>query len=191
MEEQANLSFIEQEWADLQHYIEHTLECLGVPPAAYRQVQSSAKSGAALMAEQISLIESAKGKQMPFSHYEEQLAQLCFDVFAAYYGGDKLDYVTLTIKWPDLWPSLPGPERDRADQWDLDNDLTSLIGLLVKRDNMTREEAVAHLEQVAADKIEQVKILGVEPAPVTVPTGEGMSPGDTLIDTEDTISEEA
>lgn len=180
--EQANLSFIAAEWEDLSQYIEHTLECVGVPPAAYRQVQTSVKSGAALMAEQISLIEAAKGRQMPFAGYEEQLAELCLKVAVAYYGDSQLaaaltDF-SLTVKWADLWPDMPGPERDRADQWDLDNDLLSLIMLLMKRDNMTREEAEAHLEQVAEDQDKQIEILGEEPVPLMVAPGDGMSPGD-------------
>lgn len=188
--EQANLSFVASEWEDLQNYIDHTLECLGIPPAAYRQVQTSAKSGAALMVEQISLIETAKARQMPFSHYEECLAKLCFTVFQEYYGTPLVDLkdFSLTVKWPSMWPDLPGPERDRADQWDLDNDLISLIGLLIKRDHLTEEEAIAHLEKVAEDKKEQERILGVEPPPVVVMGGDGMSPGD--LPQEDTNKED-
>ena len=190
--EQANLSFVASEWEDLANYIEHTLECVGVPPAAYRQVQTSSRSGAALMAEQISLIEAAKGKQMPFSHYEESLAKLCFQVALSHYkGGTLKDDFSLTVKWPDLWPQMPGVERDRADQWDLDNDLQSRIGLLVKRDNLTREEAEAHLEQVAEDKKTEEALFGPDiTVQQAIPTGDGSSPGDLETDQEDTTKSE-
>jgi hypothetical protein len=193
--EQANLGFVSQEWDDLDHLIDHTCECCGVPPAAYRQVQTTGKSGSALMVEQTSLLEWVKSRQHAFAEYEAALAKVCLQVQVAYYGETALtpalDDFSLTVKWADLYPNIPGDARDKADEWDLRLQLTSKIQLLMKRNSMTREEAVAHLQQVETDLKEEQAILGEVTAAVqqTANSGqEGQSPGDQETDGEDIIT---
>jgi hypothetical protein len=72
--------------------------------------------------------------------------------------------MVMTLRWPDMWPDIPGESRDKSDQWLLDNGLTSRTKVLMERDNLTREEAIAELEEVAEDLERERELFG-EPEP--------------------------
>jgi hypothetical protein len=175
-----DLGFVRQDWDDLQAYLDHTLEMVGVPPSAIRLVQDSARSGIAIVAEQLPLILWAQGRQRPFGHYERELARLVLEVGARHLEANSRPRLAadestverparpelaaraaelaaasidpgLVLSWPDLMPDLPGPERDQADQWLLDNKLISRVLLLMRREKLTRAEAELYLAQVAED----------------------------------------
>jgi hypothetical protein len=156
----------------------------GVPPAAVRLVQDASSSGIQIVVEQIPLILWAKKRQRPFAQYEQQLAQLTLRVGAKHLGAQTfdgyritagqlqtaVDTLALTLRWPDMWPDIPGDDRDKSDQWRLDNGLTSRTKLMMQREKLTREEAEAELEEVAEDLKRERELFGeAEPAPPTPP----------------------
>lgn len=175
---QADPSFVEADWQDTQSYIDHTLEMHGVPPSVIRMTQDSVRSGVAIVAEQLPVIAWAKARQKPFGFYEEELARLVLKIGAAHLGdqaedeykatADDLATVSahpgLVLKWPNMYPRIPGEDTDRADQFRLDTRLASKTILLMERECLTREEAEDRLEEVAEDlKREQELFADVEP----------------------------
>lgn len=162
---QADSSFVAAGWDDAQSFLDHSLSMHGVPPATVRLIQDSARSGVSIVAEQIPLILWAKSRQRPFACYEDSLAKLCLTVGAKHLEAQDFDEYRatasqlalaadepgLTLRWPSMYPKLPGEETDRADQWSLDNKLRSRTQILMERENLTREEAEAQLEETAKD----------------------------------------
>jgi hypothetical protein len=157
---QPDVSFVEAGWYDLQAFIDHSLEMAGVPPGTIR-MKLDAQSGVALVAEQIPLILWAQGRRRPFGYYEADLAKIVLQVGAQHLGNNGIATAAalaqaaldpgLVLRWPEMFPELPGPERDTSDGWQLENRLASRTRLLMKRHNFTREEAEAYLEEIAED----------------------------------------
>jgi hypothetical protein len=175
---QSDVGFIAAGWDDFNSYIDLTMEMNGVPPAAVRLVQDAASSGIQIVVEQIPLILWAQKRQRPFARYEHALANLTLKVGAKHLGAQSFDgyritasklqaaadTMVMTLRWPDMWPDIPGESRDKSDQWLLDNGLTSRTKVLMERDNLTREEAVAELEEIAEDLERERELFG-EPEP--------------------------
>ena len=157
------------EWMDIQGYIDHTLEMAGVPRSAIRLEQSGAVSGVAIVAEQWPLITRTKARQRPFNRYEAELAKVALAVGGAYYG--RADLIAASVKpmlqlaWPEVEISLPGPEKDAADDWELGHKLRSKIQVLMERRGVTRDQAIAELEQVVEDE-ELLISMGLSDPPV-------------------------
>ena len=184
---QPDPSFVDAHWGDLASYIDHVLETIGVPPATIRMVQASAKSGLAIVAEQLPLILWATGRQRPFAVTERELARVTIKVgeavlhrlgAAAPAWLDPGQADVLALRWPSLVPDVPaiGAEADAADQRSLALGILSRIQLVMRRFNLTREAALAHLQAVADDLAEEAK-LGLPPIPTTTLPGE--TPGAT------------
>lgn len=162
---QADSSFVAAGWDDLQAYLDHVMEMCGIPPAVVRMVQDSAKSGVAIVAEQLPVITWAKRRQRPFGYYEDELARLVLKVGARHLGSQAgMDYRAtardleavaeepgLTLHWPSLYPRIPGQDADTVDQFRLDHGLVSRTMLLMEREQLTREEAEGRLEEIAED----------------------------------------
>jgi hypothetical protein len=177
------VGFIGAGWEDFNSYIDLTMEMNGVPPAAVRLVQDAASSGVQIVVEQIPLILWSKKRQRPFACYEQSLAALTLKVGAKHLGAQTFDgyrvtaaklqaaanSLALTLRWPDMWPDIPGDDRDKSDQWRLDNGLTSRTKLLMQREQLTREEAEAELEEVAEDLERERKLFGEAEAAAPAP----------------------
>ena len=148
-------------------------------------------SGVAIVSEQIPIILWALSRQRPFSHYEDRLAKLVLKVGAAHLADNgvsagELEAAAadpgLVLNWPEMYPDLPGPERDQADQWLLENNLASRTQILMRRERLTHDEAEARLEQIAEDQARENEIFGaVGAAPAALPAA---APAD-LEDLED------
>lgn len=171
---QADSSFVAAGWDDLEHYLDLTLEMHGVPPAAIRMIQDSARSGVSIIAEQAPLILWAESRQRPYQCYEDDLAALVLRIGHQHLRvQQEREYLTtasqledvsyepgLMLRWPDMYPRIPGQETDQSDQWRLDNRLTSRTMLLMQRESLTREEAEAKLEEIAEDLKNEAELFG-------------------------------
>ncbi|MEK9735690.1 MAG: hypothetical protein VW239_00040 [Candidatus Nanopelagicales bacterium] len=174
---QADPSFVAAGWDDMTYAIDHCLEMAGVAPSEVRMVQDATRSGAAIVAEQIPAVSRAKARQRKASAEEDRLAEVVLRVGAAHLASPAnvvviqssvepgeaplpvrvspaqllaaAEDLRLVLHWPDLWPRIPGTESDQADQWMLDNGLTSRTQLAMARYHLTEEEATAYLETVA------------------------------------------
>ncbi len=147
-------------WVDadvklIEFYINHTLEMLGVPPSTIRLEQSSSKSGVALVAEQIPLLLWAEGRREDFQYYEESLARLILQVENAVRPNatyeTALRFENIQITWSSLYPDLPGPDRDSRTKFELENGLTSRIGIIMDRDGLDRDRAIEKYKQIQED----------------------------------------
>jgi hypothetical protein len=56
-------------------------------------------------------------------------------------------------------PDLPGQQRDAADQWMLDNQLTSRQRILQHRLKITGEEAEEQVEMIAAELLREAQLM--------------------------------
>ena len=175
---QSDPSFVEAHWQDTQSMIDHTLEMNGVPPSVIRMTQDSVKSGVAIVAEQLPLIQWANKRKRAFGYYEDELARLVLKVGSKHLGSQEddeyrataagLEMVSrnpgLVLKWPNMYPRIPGEDTDRADDFRLEKKLTSKTMLLMERECLTREEAEERLDEIAKDlKREQELFSEVEP----------------------------
>ena len=171
---QADSSYVASGWEDLTEYTNHTFDCCGIPQAAIRMEQTSTQSGAAIVAEQIPLILWAQSRQEPFSYYERSLAQLVLNVASSHLASQTVDEYRvrgpqleeaaydpqLMLRWPSMYPRIPGQERDLSDSWELDNGFTSITAKLMERESLTREEAEAKLEEIAKDRKREHQLFG-------------------------------
>ena len=57
----------------------------------------------------------------------------------------------LTLRWPKMYPDMPGPDQDASDDWLLQHQMASRTTLLMRRESMNRDEARAYLEEIADD----------------------------------------
>lgn len=170
----ADLGFIAADWMDLNFYIDHVLEMNGVPPVLIRMIQSSARSGESIKAEQTPLIQWVEGRRSQWADFEDDTALMAVKVTAAHlrnttgYDADaaKLQAIAddwqFTLRWPNLYTLTPGPERDLADDYRVERGYASKIMIVMERDGVTEIEAVEHLQKVH-EQNEALKALGIEP----------------------------
>ena len=162
---QADSGFVEAGWQDIQSFIDHTLEMNGVPPSVIRMTQDSVRSGVAIVAEQLPLMQWAKKRQKPFAYYEEELIRVVLHVAEMHLGRQEVEeyqatsrdlqvvaeHPGLVLKWPSLYPRIPGQDQDQADEFRLEHRLVSRTMLLMEREDLSREEAEERLEEIAED----------------------------------------
>jgi len=172
---QFDLGFVEAYWADIQSFLDHSMQCADVPPAAFRMLQDSARSGASIVAEQLPLIARAKGRRRAFASYEADLCRVTLRVGAAHLAANgrpiagALDEAAgdprLSLRWPEIGGRIVDPQRDQEDDYRLRNRLASRTQILMERFEFTREEAEAYLERTAEDLEKEAALLGAAPAP--------------------------
>jgi hypothetical protein len=168
-----DLAYIAADWLDLNNYIDHALETAGIPPGTVRMVGNAA-SGIAMMIEQAPLLAWAEGRRKPYRRYEDQAATMCCKVAATQFRRAQIEPAdwlaasaedaALSIEWPPLYVQLPGPERDRADSFDLGMGWTDKVRLLMEREDLTRDQALRRFAQVQQNNADLVA-LGVDPNP--------------------------
>lgn len=161
----ANLNF-SGIWEDISNHINTVLDGLGIPQTSYRMVDVSAQSGIAIIAEQAPLLTWAKKRQPAFIRYEKNLVRTILQVMQASYdfpdGGkaveDSLADLKYTVTWGEPEIPIPGPDRDQADEFELQNGLTSEVQIYMRRHGATREEALQAMARFAQDRAELLKI---------------------------------
>jgi hypothetical protein len=168
-----DLAFVQVDWDDLNFYIDHTLEMNGVPPVLIRMIQTSARSGESIKAEQTPLVQWVEGRRSAWADYEDDAAHKCVDVTAAHLrangvtaDADKLQAISddwqFTLRWPNLYTLTPGPERDLADDYRLERGYVSKVGIIMERDALSEVEAIEHLVKVQQQN-DMLASLGVDP----------------------------
>ncbi|WP_165231390.1 hypothetical protein [Aquisphaera insulae] len=172
---QADLD-IEGGWTNIRSVIDSELEGLGVPVTSYRMGSKPLASGAALAIEQKPLADYATERRQPFRRYERDLAVASLAVGGTHY--DRADLLAaakegrLSLAWPGAQVDLPGPERDAQDRAAIELGIESPVTIAMRRYGLTREQAIAHLAQVAADPglvREAAARLGVPTPPAVDP----------------------
>lgn len=171
---QANLSYVEMDWKDLNAYLDHILEMNNVPPALIRMVQSGARSGVSIVAEQLPLLTWVEGRRPVWLDYEDECAHKCVEVASAHLRRNGMGEAErifslladwhFTLRWPSLYTSLPGPEKDRSDDWRIKNGLASKVTVVMERQDLTEDEAYEVLLKVK-EQNDTLTSLGIEATP--------------------------
>ncbi len=149
-------------WANIRGVVDSELEALGVPLTAYRMDSQTLPSGAALVAEQKPLVDYATERREPFRRYEDDLKSVCLRVAGEYYGLPNLTAAAelpITLTWPAVTIDLPGQERDQTDADSVSAGYESPVMVVMRRFGMSRDQAIAHLQQVADDHAELKEIM--------------------------------
>lgn len=170
--------------AHLRGVIDLELEGLGIPLTAWRMDSNSLPSGAALEAEQKPLTDYAIERREPFRVYETGFATVALTVGGNFYGQSELltaaKNPTLNLTWPPPTISLPGADRDAADEASLAMGLESRVMIAMRRFGMSRDQAIEHLQQAIEDEAELAE-MGLTSPPkgaAAAPVPKGPDPND-------------
>lgn len=154
-------------WGDAENHLYTTLELHGVPRSAIRLEQSATASGVAIVAEQWPLITRARKRQRVAACAESALARVCLCVGGSYYGRDDLRQAAadpgLMLSWPEVQITMPGPDKDAADDYEVSRGYKSKVQVVMERRGMTREQALAELKQIADDNADLAD-MGIDAA---------------------------
>jgi hypothetical protein len=159
-------------WANIRGVIDSELEALGVPLASYRMNSATLHSGAALMAEQMPLVDYAMERREPIRKYEDDLKTVVLLVAGGYYGRAELVQAAklpISLTWSPATLDLPGQERDLVDTNSVAGGYESPIMIVQRRFGLSREQAIKHMQQVSDDHEELQKIMGWLVTPPAAP----------------------
>jgi hypothetical protein len=171
-----DLAYIDKDWADLNGFLDLTLEMYGVPPSLIRMVQSGANSGAALQVEQLPILGWVEGRRGNWACYEDAIALKTMKIAAAHLARypafayevqqiyEAIDEWEFSLRWPPLFVELPGPERDRSDGQRLKWRTASLVNIVQERLDLSEEEAYDHLNKVK-EQNDRLAAMGIDPYP--------------------------
>jgi hypothetical protein len=118
-------------------------------------------SGISVTAQEAGVIAYSKGRQPLFELHETRLAQLVCQIGACPVAGLPsleaelrafAEDPSLRVGWPEVSIDLPGPDRDNADTFELTNDLTDPIELLMRRQGLTEDEAIEQYRAIQRRK---------------------------------------
>jgi hypothetical protein len=138
-------------------------------------------SGVAIAASDADLITYAKGRQPLYELHETRLLSLVCRIAAsagasAGVSPELLSAVaadpSLRLAWPEVSIDLPGPDRDNADTFELVNDLTDPIELLMRRQGLTEPEAIEQYRAIQRRKQIAAALAADPMAEVEMPADE-------------------
>lgn len=158
---QADIDF-DGAWNDLIRYLNQVLESCRVPLAAVRMEQDASRSGIAILAEQIPLLNRARSRRRPFQVFESRIAKAILTCAGNHYGVPSLvqgaEKGRLTLGWSE--PSIPFPSIDRneVDKGDLELGVKSRLQIIQERYGCDRDRALELLRQIAEDRAEEEKL---------------------------------
>jgi hypothetical protein len=164
----------------------------------------SYSSGIEVVARRLPIYEQARVRQRPAGETEAGLFAVTCAVVGTWVGrqagGASAAELLAAAAAPEalvpVWPEpkipLPTPERDQADQAELDLGLTDPIEVLARRRGTTLEEAEALAKAIVERRARWNAMQGrAEPPAGTVPAGDSDSEGDGPADGEAGDEDEA
>jgi hypothetical protein len=145
-------------------------------------------SGLSIAAQDADLITYAKGRQPVWDRHENTVMGLVARIGACPLArtgalAPKLAAVAadpgLRVVWPEPYLDIPSRDRDDSDGWELANELTDPIELLMKRQGLTEPEAIDSFRNVQRRKSVAARIIAEESAAAETPevadgTGDGL-----------------
>jgi hypothetical protein len=168
---QVDHGYVASDWMDLNFFIDHNLEMSNVPPVLIRMIQSSARSGESIKAEQTPLIQWVEGRRNQWQEYEEDAAKKAVEVCGAHLRANGvnasqferlLDDWSFTLHWPNLYTITPGPERDLSDDHRVKNGYASKLTIIQEHHEMSEQEALELLMKVQ-EQNDLIASLGADP----------------------------
>ena len=175
---QATLA-VEQVWADIREFSRQLAEAVDLPPGALQLDYTDAPSGISILIRNAPLLARAHKRRPIYQWCETDLARCICECYGNHYGQAELvtasKNLDILLSWPEPRIPIPGPERDQADAFELQEGSKSRFQLIEERYGLTRDQAVEHFRQVADDEKEADKIKP-PPAPIDPSTGLPMEP---------------
>jgi len=175
---QAELA-IEGIWVDLEKYIRQVATAVDLPYTALELDYQDATSGIALIIKASPLLTRARQRRPIYQLAEMELARKILMCAGNHYGtaglADQVKKLELLLSWAEPRIPIPGPDRDQSDEWEMQVGIKSRVTVCMERYGLSREQAIEHLKQVAADEEEVKAILPQEltpPASETRPSEE-------------------
>jgi len=179
---QAQLA-IEAIWIDLEKYIKQVAAAVNLPYTAleleYNEAHGQQPSGISLIIRAAPLITRARQRRPIYQLAELSLARNILTAAGNHYAQPSMTaqakQLELLLAWPEPRIPIPGPDRDHADDWEMQVGIKSRITVCMERYGLTRDQAVEHIKQVGADEAEIKPEMQQEvqpPASATMPSQE-------------------
>jgi len=163
-------------WEDLSRYLKQVSAATDLPFSALELDYQDAPSGISLIIRSAPLITRAKSRRAIYQAAESELAKAVLTCAGNHYGHPELveqaKAVRLLLSWADPRIPVPGPERDQADEWEMQTGIKSRVMVVMERYGLSRDQALEHLAQVAADNEEAEAIAPMEEETPEEETGE-------------------
>ena len=154
---QAQLA-IESIWLDLEKYMKQTAAAVNLPFTALELQYDDAASGIALVIKSAPLLTRARQRRPIYQLAELCLARKILTAAGNHYGHadlvDQAAQLELLLAWPEPRIPIPGPDRDQSDEWEMQVGIKSRVAVCMERYGLNRDQAIAHIEQVAEDEAE-------------------------------------
>jgi hypothetical protein len=154
---QAQLA-IESIWVDLEKYMKQVATAVNLPYSALELQYDDAPSGISLIIKSAPLLTRARQRRPIYQLAEMGLARKILTAAGNHYGhADLLEQakqLQLLLAWAEPRIPIPGPDRDQSDEWEMQVGIKSRITVCMERYGLNRDQAIAHIEQVAEDEAE-------------------------------------
>ncbi len=162
---QAELA-IESIWVDLEKYMKQVATAVNLPHTALELEYADAPSGISLIIKQAPLLTRARQRRPIFQMAETCLARTILTTCGNHYGHADLvgqsKQLQLSLAWPEPRLSIPGQDRDRSDEWEMQIGIKSRLTVCMERYGLSRNQAVEHLKKVKEDDYEASVLVGRE-----------------------------
>ena len=169
---QAQLA-IESIWVDLEKYIKQVATAVNLPYSALELQYEDASSGIALIIKAAPLLTRARQRRPIYQLAELGLARKVLTACGNHYGHadlvEQAKQLQLLLAWAEPRIPIPGPDRDQSDEWEMQVGIKSRVTVCMERFGLTRDQAIAHIEQVAEDEAEAQEMGPPKAEPVAGP----------------------
>ena len=165
---QAQLA-IEGIWLDLEKYIKQVAGAVELPYQSLELEYGDAPSGISLIIKEWPLLQRARNRRRLYQMAETCLARVILMAAGNHYGtaglAESAKNLNLLLAWAEPAIPVPGPDRDQSDEWEVSMGLKSRVAVAMDRYGLTREQAIEHIKQTAADEQEITAIIPQKSVP--------------------------
>lgn len=145
-------------WEDLSRYMRQVSAAVNLPFNAMELDYQDAPSGVSLIIRSAPLLTRSKARRGIYQIAETELARTILTAAGNHYGHPNLvqeaSALRLLLSWADPRIPVPGPDRDQADEWEMQAGVKSRVMVVMERFGLSRDQAIEHIAQVADDEAE-------------------------------------
>ena len=168
---QATLA-IESIWLDLEKYIKQTASAINLPWNALELEYGDAPSGitpdyqdgAATGPGMQAAEDLPDGGAVPGA---AESSSARGTITGRRDSRSKRKRLAVLLAWAEPRIPVPGPDRDQSDEWEMQVGIKSRITVCMERYGLDRDQAIAHLEQVAEDEAKAAEVGPPKAEPVS------------------------
>jgi hypothetical protein len=154
---------IQSIWVDLEKYMKQVATAVNLPYTALELEYQDAPSGISLIIRQAPLLTRARQRRPIFQMAEMSFARAILSACGNHYGHADLvraaRSLELLLAWPEPRIAVPGPDRDQSDEWEMSMGLKSRVAVCMVRYGLSRDQALAHIQQTADDEAQLSDVI--------------------------------